>query len=337
MKLAIIGVEDSGRATIFQALTQRGESGPRESRVAAVRVPDPRVDQLSALYRPKKTTFAQVEYSLPAAPGGREGRAESAWTEVRPADALIVVARNFGNGKPAAPLVDARRLEADMVFADFMVVEKRLERLEADRKRGKPGSPREQELLLACKAELEKDRPLRLTPELAEAPELRGFTFLSAKPLLLLFNNPEEDAAPPSGSEGLGSDRLVVRGKLEAEIAAMVPEERSEFLAEYGIAESAMDRVIRRSYELLGLTSFFTVGEDEVKAWTIPRGTAAVAAASEIHSDIQKGFIRAEVVSYEELMAAGSQAEARKRGKFRLEGKTYEVADGDIINFRFNV
>ena len=335
MKLGIIGVEDSGRATIFGALTQRSDGGSaREARVGVVRVPDERIDKLSAIFKPKKTTYAQVEFTLPAEAAGKEAK-ESVWAEIRGMDALIVVARNFGPDRK--PLSEITELVREMIFSDFMVVEKRLERLAADAKRGRPGDPKEQELLEACKALLEKDQPVRSRLELAAAPELRGFAFLSAKPMLALFNNDDDDPSPPAGAEAAGVEWLAVRGKLEAEIAVMSPEERTEFGKEYGITESAMDRVIRKSYELMGLMSFFTVGEDEVRAWTINRGSPAVEAAGEIHSDIQKGFIRAEVVAYEDFMAAGNMAEVKKRGKSRLEGKTYEVLDGDIINFRFNV
>jgi len=334
MKLGIVGAEDSGRATIFGALTQRSDGGGREARVGIVRVPDERIDKLSAIFKPKKTIYATVEFTLPAEPVGKEAK-EGVWAEIRGMDALIVVARNFGPDRK--PLAEIKALVSEMIFADFMVVEKRLERLAADAKRGRPGDPKEQALLEACKIELEKDQPVRSQPDLACAPELRGFAFLSAKPILVLFNNDDDDPAPPAGAETAGVEWLAVRGKLEGEIAAMSPEERAEFLPEYGITESAMDRVIRKSYELLGLMSFFTVGEDEVRAWTIKRGTEAVEAAGEIHSDIQKGFIRAEVVSYADFMDAGNMNEAKKRGKHRLEGKTYEAQDGDIMNFRFNV
>lgn len=335
MKLGIIGVEDSGRATIFGALTQRGdEAGGREAKVGMVRVPDERIDKLSAIFKPKKTIYAQVEFTLPAEAAGKEAK-DKVWAEIRGMDALIVVARNFGPDRK--PLAEIKELVSEMVFADFMVAEKRLERLALDAKRGRPGDPKEIELLETCKALLEKDQPLRSRPDLAAAPELRGFAFLSGKPMLALFTNDDDDPNPPAEAEAAGVEWLAVRGKLEAEIAAMSPEERDEFLKEYGITESAMDRVIRASYAMMGLMSFFTVGEDEVRAWTIKRGTPAVEAAGEIHSDIQKGFIRAEVVSYTDFMAAGNMAEAKKHAKLRLEGKTYEVLDGDIINFRFNV
>jgi len=336
MKLAIIGVEDSVKSNIFSALTSRAVSSGRDAQVGVVRVPDERVDKLSAMFKPQKTTYAQVEFMLPAGSTGRNAK-DSVWQEVRPADALLMVARNYSNGGPARPAAEVRQMISDMVFADFMVVEKRLEILAADAKRGKAVNTKERELLEACRQVLEQDQPIRTSAELAGAPALRCFSLLSSKPFLALFNNAEDDTSAPAGIEELGCDWLVARGKLEAEIAAMSEEERSEFLQEYGITESALDRVIKRSYEVLGLISFFTVGEDEVKAWTIRRGTPAVEAAGAVHSDIQKGFIRAEVVSYADLMETGSLGEAKKQAKTRLEGKTYLVADGDLIDFRFNV
>jgi ribosome-binding ATPase YchF (GTP1/OBG family) len=217
-------------------------------------------------------------------------------------------------------------------------VEKRLERLELDAKRGKKADPEELRLLLECRDLLEKDRPLRSNPELAAAHQLKGFTFLSGKPMLIIFNNEDDEEELPDIGNALEGERyLVIRGRLEHELSQMDEEEAKEYLAEYGIATSAMDRMIAFSYELLGLISFFTVGPDEVRAWTIKKGTLAVDAAEVIHSDIKKGFIRAEVVAYNDLMAAGSYKDARQKGMVRLEGKTYSVQDGDIIEFRFNV
>ena len=185
---------------------------------------------------------------------------------------------------------------------------------------------------------LEQEHPLRNNPELAFAHVLRGFAFISAKPILILFNNEDDDDSMPPIKDMISSqDCMIIRGKLEQELVQMSEKEAHDFLEEFNITASAMDRVIKRSYELLGLISFFTVGEDEVRAWTIKKGTPAVDAAEVIHSDIKKGFIRAEVLSYDDLMNAKTYQEARKKGTVRLEGKTYEVQDGDIINFRFNV
>ncbi|UCD66318.1 MAG: redox-regulated ATPase YchF, partial [Deltaproteobacteria bacterium] len=230
------------------------------------------------------------------------------------------------------------RINEEMIFSDLLVVEKRLERLELDKKRGKKADPEELRLLKECMKMLELENPLRHNPELASAPQLRGFTFLSGKPMLILFNNDDDDEGLPEIDDALSDEKyLPIRGRLEHELAQMEEEEAKEYLTEFNITTSAMDRMISLSYELLGLISFFTVGPDEVRAWTIKKDTLAVDAAEVIHSDIKKGFIRAEVVAYDDLMAAGSYKDARQKGTTRLEGKTYPVQDGDIIEFRFNV
>jgi hypothetical protein len=336
MKLGIIGLPLSGRSTAFEALTrQGGEIAARgEDRLAVVRVPDERVDRLSRMFAPQKTIYAQVEYFLPG-PGSQKKEA-SPWLPVKDCDALIQVVRNFGPIRH--PLTDFNTVNQELILSDLVQVDKRLERVEQDHRRGKKMNAEEQALLLECRQRLENEIPLRHRPELAAAKPLRGFALLTAKPMLVVFNNEESDLQMPEiGALAAGETCLTLRAKIEQELARMSPEEAAEFLKEYRIEDSAMDRVIRLSYEAVGLMSFFTVGSDEVRAWTIRRGTPAVEAAGAVHSDMQKGFIRAEVVAYEDLMAAGSTAEARRRGTFRLEGKTYEVRDGDIINFRFNV
>ncbi len=345
MKLAIIGLAQSGKTTVFQALTGTPLTAGRksESHIGTIRVPDGRVDRLSAIYNPRKTIYAQVEYFLPAAKGKAEDKKsgeQAYWAQVRDGDALIHCVRNFDayGAEPPRPYDDFQQLDQELIITDLVSVEKRLERLELDQKRGKKPDPEERDLLARCRTELENERPLRLTPELASAHKLRGFAFLSAKPQLVLLNNSDDDARLPEQAAALkGVTTLVIRGKLEQELAGMSPEETGEFLTEFGLEASAADRIIQKSYELLGLISFFTVGEDEVRAWTIPRATTAVDAAEVIHSDIKKGFIRAEVLAYDDLIKAGSHTEARKQGTVRLEGKQYEAQDGDIIHFRFNV
>ena len=343
MKIGIIGLPGSGKTTIFEALTASVSSDAHkgEPRLGTVRVPDERVDILSDMYKPKKSTYAQVEYFLPGRLGQKEGSKEqSLWNQARDCDALIYVIRNFGGYgyDPPQPLEDFRRLDEELYFSDLVVAEKRLERLTQDKQKGRQIEQEELDLVAACHAKLEGETPLRRFPELAASPRLRGFTFLSAKPILVLFNNEDEDDnLPEIGELAKQEVCLVMRGKLESELAQMSPEEAAEFLAEFNIKASAMDRVITQSYDLLGLISFFTVGEDEVRAWTIRHHTPAPDAADVIHSDMKKGFIRAEVISYQHLMEAGNYSEARKRGTVRLEGKTYEVQDGDIINVRFNV
>ena len=340
MKLGIIGLSRSGKSTVFEALTQNilPEGHKGESRIGTIRVPDKRVDVLSDMYKPKRTIYAQVEYFLPDVL--RQKKDQKVWVQVRDCDALIHVVRNFGGYgfENPTPFLDFQTIDQELILADLVVVEKKLESIELDRKRVKETSPAELSLLNQCLRNLENEMPLRKVPDLASDHLLKGYAFLSAKPMLVLFNNEDDDNAIPDTRDLSSQENcMVIRGKLEQELAQMSDEDAEDFLSEFDITASAMDRVIKRSYELLGLISFFTVVNHEVKAWTVKKDTQAVDAADTIHTDMKKGFIRAEVVSYDDLMAAGSYQEAKKRGIGRLEGKTYEVQDGDIIEFRFNV
>ncbi len=346
MKLGIIGLGGAGKSIMFEALTHiqpdAGTAHKLENRIGTIRVPDARIDFLSAMFKPNKTIYAQIEYLLPRLTVYKQdkSREESTWTDVRTCDALIHVVRNFRDYSQDQPdpVQDFHAMDQEMIIADLLVVEKRLERIAKDSKRGKKTDEEEKRLLGACQQMLEKEIPLRRDPELAQAHLLKGFTFLTAKPMLVLFNNEDDDDNPPEAAELMEHEQcLVARGRLEHELYQMDPEEAAEFLEEFKVTASAMDRVIAASYKLLGLISFFTVGEDEVRAWTISASTQAVDAAEVIHSDIKKGFIRAEVLAYDDLLAAGAYKEARKKGTVRLEGKTYQVNDGDIIEFRFNV
>jgi GTP-binding protein YchF len=343
MKLGIIGASQAGKATVFSALTgARGDSDARsakkDNRIASVKVMDERIDYLSNMYKPKKTTYASVEYLLPSDSGS--GSDNAIWSQARVCDALIHVVRNFPDFTGARPDSEKefRKLEEEMVLNDLVVVEKRLERIEADLKRGKKPDEEEHRLVLACKGLLEKGMALRTNPEIAASPLLKGFTFLSAKPQLVIINNDDDNEALPEWVINFPDMAIqAMRGRLEMEIAAMSEEDAEIFRAEYSIKESALDRVISESYRILNLISFFTTGEDEVKAWTIKRDTIALEAAGEIHSDIQKGFIRAEVLAYDDLIKYGTVKDAKAAGRVRLEGKEYVVSDGDIINYRFNV
>ena len=348
MKLGITGLRQSGRSTVFAALTgARGEEKDHSSshtgmKLAAITVHDKRVDFLSEMYKPKKTTYAKIEYMLPSdIPDSSASKSEGGiWNQVRICDALLHVVRNFKSpGAPdPAPEQDFLELEQEMILSDLVVAEKRIERMDLDRKRGKKPEGEEYSLVKSCCELLEKGQPLRNMPALASHQLLKGFTFLSAKPILIIVNNDDEDEALPKWDQRPeGIELLVVRGRLEMDIASMSPDEVEEFLDAYHIQESALDRVIESSYRLLNRISFFTVGSDEVKAWPIAAGTVALDAAESVHSDIKRGFIRAEVLSYEDLKAHGSFQEAKKAGLVRLEGKEYEVKDGDIINFRFNI
>jgi len=347
MKIGIIGLPQAGKSTIFAALTgARGAEGDHSSRkdlrIAAVTVFDDRIDFLSRMYQPKKTTYAKIEYLLPPETGsaGGAGSEGAVWNQIRTCDALLHVVRNFEGtlGTLPTPEQDFRRLEEEMILNDLVVAEKRMERIELDKKRGKQPEGEEASLVQACRQVLEQGTPLRSDPGLASAPLLKGFTFLSAKPMLILVNNDDEDETPPEWDQSPeGVDLFGVRGSLEKEIASLSAEEAKEFLEAYHIEESALDRVIRHSFRILNRISFFTVGPDEVRAWPIAAGTPALEAAGSVHSDIQQGFIRAEVVAFDDLKAHGSFNEAKKAGLVRLEGKGYEVKDGDIITFRFNV
>ncbi len=344
MKIGIIGCPGSGKTTVFEALTRSlsNTAGKAEPRIGTLQVPDSRVDVLSQMYHPRKTIYAQIEYLLPGKSLAKKeaGKEQTAWSQVRDCDAIILVVRNVTGMGGDAPqqLSDFQTINQDLILSDLVVVEKRQERLETDKKRGKKIDMEELSLITQCLKHLENEMPLRKLPDLAGAPVLRGYAFMSAKPMMVLFNNADDDDIMPDIPAITSAEHcMVIKAKLEQELIRMTEDEAREFLTEFNITASATDRVIQMSYSLLGLMSFFTVGEDEVRAWTIHRGTSALDAAEVIHSDIKKGFIRAETISYKDLMDAGNQAEARKRGTFRLEGKTYEVQDGDIINFRFNV
>ena len=341
----MIGLPGSGRSTVFQALTgsKPEEWGKKAPLIGTVCVPDERVEELTKLFKPKKTVYVHLEYILPwgAATQTKDRKEnEGLWSEVRPCDALVHVVRNFSlpGADAPHPQEDLLSLESDMVFADLVVVEKRMERMELDRKRGKEINHEERGLLETCRKVLEDERPLRDDPELAAAPLLRGYTFLSAKPALIVYNNDDEDEDYPPGYDSSALTKaVVVRGKLETELAELSPEEAEEFLEAYHVKGLAADRVVRQSCDLLDLISFFTVVHDEVRCWMIPRGTKALDGAGVIHSDMKKGFIRAEVLAFDDLITAGSYQDAKKEAKVHLEGKEYVVQDGDVIYFRFNV
>ena len=358
LRAGLIGFPASGKTALFQLLTSAREaprpSGKQEANVGVSRVPDDRLDRLTALFNPRKHVPATVEFAdMGGAASGKSGAA--ALLDVaafRNADALLHVVRLFRD--PSVPHAagsidaarDVRTMEDEVILADLGVVERRLERLEKDlKKQANADLKKEQEILTACRTALEAGKPLRdlnLPPD--DLRRLRGFQFLSSKPLLLVLNLDEADLPQADRAVELAGIQDVVTGpntravpicaKIELEIAQLDPEDAKAFMADLGLKESGLDRVIRASYDLLGYISFFTVGEDENRAWSIPRGTNAQNAAGEIHSDIQRGFIRAEVCRYEDLLARGSIAACRDHAELRLEGKEYIVLDGDVINFR---
>ncbi|GAB4390474.1 MAG: DUF933 domain-containing protein [Thermodesulfovibrionales bacterium] len=362
MKIAITGLSNSGKTTVFNALTGlEVETTPYpttsgEPHRGVVKVPDERIEKLSAIFNPRKTTPSTVEYvDYLGLTKGDPKQNRGVFEFIKDADALLHVVRAFRDDSVAHPLGgpdplrDVRAVETEFLLGDLELVERRLESMELSSKKGKKPDESERRALLKCREALEGERALR-DVEFGEEElrAMRHLQFMSIKPEITLINVGEGDLGKEAEREaerqvsqfyGGGSSTVVITmgGKAEMEIAALPPEDRGAFLGDLGIEEPALSRLIRASYKLLGLISFLTVGPDEVRAWAIRKGTDAVNAAGKIHSDIQRGFIRAEVIGYEDFMGAGSMAAARDKGLIRLEGKTYEVRDGDIINFRFNV
>lgn len=362
MEIGIIGFQKTGKTTVFNALTGQDAptsayaSGKTDPNLAVVPVPDGRLDQLSALFKPKKTTPATVRYVDLAGierkanePG--QGLGEAQLHTIAQADALMAVIRGFPSASGDAPDVagEAEGIVLEMILSDLQKVENRIERLQKSKSKvtGDEGKRNAIELaaLERLKPLLEANRPVREEPLAEEESRLlRGFQFLTGKPLMLLVNADEEalgskndPAAAIRHLEGPGVAVTWMCASTEMEIARLAPEEREVFLAEYGIEEPAASRIIRLSYDLLGMMSFLTVGPDECRAWTVKKGVLAPEAAGAIHSDLQRGFIRAEVCRWEDLLKHGSTAELKKHGMLRLEGKQYVVQDGDVMNILFSV
>jgi ribosome-binding ATPase len=340
MRLALCGMPSSGKSTLFAALAGRramAAGARQESDLALLNVPDQRVDELSALYSPKKTTYAQITFLDPPAPTSKiEDPAARLPAELGQVEGLMQVVRNFdgGLGAPDAA-AEYQAFVDEMLLHDLITVERRLERIAGERKRGREVDNEEKSLLEKALALLGEERLLSEEPELGNHVKMRGFGLLTAKPRVVVANNAEDDPEPPD--LGTGQTPVVARAGIEAELAELDEEERGEFMAELGLTESALDRLIKASYQTCRLISFFTVGDDEVRAWTITDGTMAMQAAGVIHTDLEKGFIRAEVIRTEELLQHGSEAAIKKAGLMKLAGKDYLVVDGDIFHVRFNV
>ena len=345
MKIGLVGFPGSGKSAVFGALTglavETGFGARRDkTNLGVVKVPDERVDALSAIYEPKKTTYAEIAFTdLPAASG--TGIERTALNAMRSLDALCQVVRGFPDaaGAPPDPLREIGDLETETILADLEVVEQRVARLRKDR-----SEARELALLERIQAHLEEGRALRSLPlEDEERRRITGFSFLSLKPLLLVLNVAEGDL--PSGApapvaaaaEERGLGLAVLSAPVEMDIAQMPDAEQKEFVESLGLEEPARYRFIRAAYALLDLISMLTVGPDECRAWPVSRGTVAPRAAGKIHSDIERGFIRAEVIAWDDLVTLGSEARCREAGKLRIEGRDYAVQDGDVVNFRFNV
>jgi GTP-binding protein YchF len=362
VQVTIVGLPGSGKTTVFNALTgghaeTGGFSGGRAApNVSVVKVPDDRVDRLAALFNPKKTVYADVTYVDVAIPAGatREGTVSpDVLAQVRNADALLHVARAFDDpsaATPADPWRDVDDLDLEFTVADLSVIEKRLEKLTTQGRHGsqaeRDAAQREEELLRRLEPHLSEGRPLR-SFGLSDDEELllRGYRFLTQKPVLVVLNIDEGRLSEANALESAGRERYgqpqtdvaALAGKIEAELAELPDDDARLFMEDLGIAEPSRGRVIRVTYELLGLFSFYTAGEDECRAWTLRRGATAVDAAGAIHSDLARGFIRAQVIGVDELLDAGSMAEARNRGTLRQEGRAYVVQENDVLEVLFNV
>lgn len=336
MKTVIFGFSGCGKTTLFNALA--GPDSATTNR-AMIKVPEPRLAPLIDLYTPKKITLTEIEIvDLPGGGGKGQGLGDRVLNEIRPYDCLLAVLDGFSGVED--PKVQQQNISADLVIADLAVIEKKLERMAQDGRKNKSlVDPKEEQWLKKAKDLLENETPLRQDPEVAHCPELRGYRFLTAKPILYVINCSESSlAATELPKAAPGEAYLAASVQIEKELAEIAdPEERKMFLADLGIESSVLDRVIAKTYELLGLITFLTAGDKEVRSWTIERGAKAPEAAGAIHSDIQKGFIRAEVLGYQDFLACKDFKTARERGVLRLEGKEYVVQDGDIIEFRFNV
>jgi hypothetical protein len=346
MKIGLVGFAGSGKTTVFNAMTGLdvpvGFGG--EVRLGTVKVPDERVDRLSRIFSPRKTVYAEITFTdLPGEHGAeKRGLSRKTLQQIRDLDALCLVLRDFENpaleGDPD-PAADLEAFHAECILADLEVVERRL-----DRARREKIDPRELAAFETIRKTLELELPIRSIPPADLNRELlRGFGLITDRPLLVALNRAERDAARPMPDalaarlDQLHAAGLVLSASVEAEIAGLAPDDQAAFLQDLGLAESALARFIRSAYGLLDLISFFTVGEDEVRAWTIRRGTRARQAAGRIHSDLERGFIRAEVTPYAVFMEYGSESAIRDAGKLQVEGKDYVVADGDILSIRFNV
>ncbi len=352
MKVAIIGLHQSGKTTVFRSLagipTALKDTHAQAIHVGNVKVPDARFDRLAEIFKPPKLVHADVDFmDVPGAPAERKGAGltPQVIAEIRNVDALVVVVRAFNNPSvphpldTIDPLRDLRNIEAELCLGDLIQIENRLQRMAKERP-----DPMEKEALLKVKACLDEEKPLRLLSlNEAESRILTGFSFLSRKPSLLLLNIGEDNVGKTPAAEVVDFAEkqkyslIQYCAEIELEISELPPDEQAAFLAEMGLQDSGRDRLVRKVYEKLHLISFFTIADTEIRAWSIPKGTRAATAAGKVHSDMERGFIRAEVINFDDFEKIGSMHAARESGHLRLEGKDYEVRDGDLIKFRFHV
>ncbi|NLI75466.1 MAG: redox-regulated ATPase YchF [Candidatus Riflebacteria bacterium] len=361
MKIGLAGLPMSGKTTVFNMATRANAqvrdflAQTEEVNTGVIKVPDARIDYLSSVYKPKKTIYATIEFTdIPGVSKDETGFSRKTLGNIRICDALILVVRLFPEGgvphirQTIDPGRDLEELCLEFVFADLEVVTKRTERLAKDLKVGKkPESVREMDLLTRCQTTLEEGKflaAMTFTPD--EDTILRTYRFLTQRPMIVVGNcsddqvkNPQDPSVKSftAACEQRGLARVLISGKTEMEISTLSPEEEATFLQEFGIAEPGRSRLIKEGYRILNYISFLTVGEDEVRAWPIQKGISAVKAAGAVHSDIERGFIRAEVVAYKDFVEKGGMAGVKQAGLARLEGKDYIVEDGDIVHFRFNV
>ncbi len=359
MKISLIGLSNSGRTTIFDALTGQNidttlyPTTSGESHLGIVKVPDSRLERLSQIFKPKKITYATIEYmDYIGLTKGDLKQNRKVFDLIKDSDAIAHVVRSFRNDAVShplgavEPLRDLETVELELIFGDLEFVEKRLEKIEEGLRHGRKPDEAEKKMLLKCKEFLMNETPLRKVDfNDEEQMAMRPLQFLSTLPEVLVLNIGEKDIHS-SHTDNLLSELqarypsypvLYIAGKLEMEISQLSPEDKKLFLSEMGLDTPASYKLIHACYDMLGLISFFTYAGEEVRAWTIKKGTSALKAAGKVHTDIERGFIRAETISFENFIDSGDIHTAREKGLLRLEGKTYEVKDGDIINFRFNV